>query len=312
MFLVCGEALFDMFVDPTDDGSAEVSLRGMAGGSPYNVAVGLARLKQAVTLATDLSSDLLGRRLEAALRNEGVDLSFVHRAERPTPLALIDVGRGGLPGYAFHGLAERRLYPNGPVLDDDRLVGIHVGSIALVSDETCQHLLPLVSRAGRHLISFDPNVRLAFEPDVALWAARVDEFRRHANLIKVSLEDLAALYGSGCAAEEIVRNWLGGATKVVALTRGEEGCTFFSAQGWQVRVQAPPVIVADTVGAGDTFQAALLCWLNEEGLAGPDGLASIDADQLRGMGEFAAEAAALTCRRRGPNMPRREELPPAR
>jgi len=71
------------------------------------------------------------------------------------------------------------------------------------------------------------------------------------------------------------------------------------------------VAVVDTVGAGDTFQAALLAGLAERGLLSRAALATIEDGALRAVLVFAAQAAAITCSRRGADLPRRAELPAA-
>jgi fructokinase len=94
----------------------------------------------------------------------------------------------------------------------------------------------------------------------------------------------------------------------VVITRGGEG-----AWAWtpRERLQAAPVPVAvvDTVGAGDTFQAALLTALAERGLLTRSGLATLQHDAVAAVLAFAAQAAAITCSRRGADLPRRGELP---
>ena len=307
MILVCGEALFDIFLGPASgDDEGSVMLRGLAGGSAFNVAVGLARLGRSVALATQLSDDLLGKSLAKMLTREGVDLTFVRHTSDPTPLALVETGAGG-PRYTFHGVREMRLDPAQCPSRDDRITGIHVGSMSVISGRSSERLLDLMADAGGRLVSFDPNVRLAVKPDPGLWRSQVDRFRRYANLVKVSLEDVEAVYGAGCDAEQIVSGWVTGETKIVVLTLGAQGSVLFSCSG-RLEIPADPVAVVDTVGAGDTFQAALLCWLGENDIVDAGALGSLSAEKLRSMAAFATSAAALTCSRRGANMPRRAEL----
>ncbi|MCC5071195.1 carbohydrate kinase family protein [Xanthomonas campestris] len=313
MFLICGEALFDVFIDPIENGSAgnsTTALSAVAGGSPYNVAIGLARLGRKAALCTEISPDQLGKRLESALADEGVDLSFIRRAEGATPLALVDVDENGLPHYGFHGLRQMCLHPVAATLQAQRarITGIHVGSFPIVSEKSAEKLLTLVADAGERIVSLDPNIRLAVEPDVALWRTQLDRFRVHAHLIKTSVEDLEAIYGSDVDAEAIARSWLGEKTKLIVLTRGERGGVLFAGNGERIEIEATPTTVVDTVGAGDTYQAALLCWLDEAGYPTPAGLSALSTAQLAEMARFAGLAASITCSRRGPDLPRRAEL----
>lgn len=314
MFLICGEALFDVFIDPIETGqpgTGATAMRAIAGGSPYNVAIGLARLGRKAALCTEISSDRLGRRLERELASEGVDLSFLLQANGATPLALVDVDQNGLPHYGFHGLREMRFHPMAESLAArwSEIKGIHVGSFPIVSPQSSEALLTLLAEADGCIVSLDPNIRLAVEPDTALWRRQVDRFRVHADLVKTSIEDLQAIYGEDVDAEAIARSWIGGKTQLVILTRGERGGVLFAEHAGRIEIEAVPTDVIDTVGAGDTYQSALLCWLDEAGVDRAEDIAALSTDQLREMTQFAAKAAAITCSRRGPQLPRRAELP---
>jgi len=312
MYLICGEALYDVFIDPSASGKAtKLSLSAKAGGSPHNVAIGLARLGCPVALASEISTDTLGRLLEARLRAEGVDCRFLRTTAKATPLAMVDVDAAGVPRYAFHGLDIVLFHPDPAAITPlwKTIRGIHVGSIPIVSRQSSAMLLELIKGAPqRVLTSLDPNVRLAFEPDVERWRTAVEAFREHANLIKVSEEDLAALFGSSVDADRVAARWLSDRCSLVVVTRGSAGASLFSSRGGKVEIPAVKVVVADTVGAGDSFQAAMLAWLKENDATGPDELADLSNDQLKAMGNFAARAAATTCRHRGPEFPYRKAL----
>jgi fructokinase len=159
-------------------------------------------------------------------------------------------------------------------------------------------------------VSFDPNIRLAIEPDAARWRDAVERFRRHAHLIKVSEEDLINLYGPNADLEAIAGSWLGERCSLVAVTRGANGATYYSRSAGTVQVPSVPVVVADTVGAGDSFQAAMLAWLAENRHASPSELASLTTRDVADLGQFAVHAAAATCRQKGPEFPYRKSLHP--
>ncbi len=157
------------------------------------------------------------------------------------------------------------------------------------------------------MIVYDPNVRLNVEPDLAMWSEAVDWMSRRVHMIKISSEDLDLLK-PGVSAVEAAAQWLNAGVSLVVVTDGSRGALACTARD-NVSVQAQPVDVLDTVGAGDTFQAALLCWLSEQGLLSPPAMSTLSAQQLRQALSFAARAAAITCSRRGADMPRRAELP---
>jgi len=308
MFQVCGEALMDVFSQGDTPGG--VSLDARIGGSPLNVAIGLARLGQRVDFLGALSRGFLGERLHRALAAEGVGLAAAVRVDAPTTLGLVGLDASGSASYAFYGqgCADRLLRAEHlPVLDEP-IRALHFGSYSMVVEPVASTHRLLVERECRsRVISYDPNLRLNVEPDLARWTDAVAWMAGRAHLIKVSEEDLDLLH-PGEQHHTVVADWLARGTAMVVVTRGGKGAAAFTARA-SVAVPASPVAVADTVGAGDTFQAAMLTWLAEQGLLSPEGLRSVSAAQLQAMITFAAAAAAITCTRRGADMPRRSELP---
>src|SRR5688572_9238184 len=191
MFLICGEALFDLFMRTSEDG--KVRLDAVPGGSPFNVAVGLARLGQQAEFFSGLSDDLMGRKLTGFMRAERVGLSYVKRKTGPTALSIVELNDEGSPDYAFYGhipayqaLTASDL-PNLP----DAIRFIHLGSIATVLDPAAAALATFVEReCGTRLIAYDPNVRPTIEPDLEVWRRAVARLSAAAHLVKVSAEDL--------------------------------------------------------------------------------------------------------------------------
>ncbi|WP_431081606.1 carbohydrate kinase family protein [Pseudomonas thivervalensis] len=311
MYLVCGEALFDFFSETEADGPAsQVNYKAIAGGSPFNVAVGLRRLGVESALFAGLSTDYLGRRLQQVLLNEGVSARYLLDFDAPTTLAMVAVGANGSPHYSFRGegCADRQLsLAHLPDLAPE-VRGLHVGSFSLVVQPIADTLLALVQReSGRRLISLDPNVRLNPQPDIELWRSRIATLVEYADLIKVSDEDLSLLY-PGIEPQAVIEGWLGHRCQLVFLTRGGQGATVFSRQHGTWALPACPVKIADTVGAGDTFQAALIAWLTEQQLDSAEGLQTLTREQISAMLAFAIRAAALTCGKTGPDLPYRQQL----
>lgn len=311
MYLVCGEALFDFFSQPNSNGKSNtLGFQAIAGGSPFNVAVGLRRLGVESGFFAGLSTDYLGRRLRTVLAEEGVRPDYLLDFDAPTTLAMVAVGAEGAPHYSFRGegCADRQLrLSHLPELDDE-VRGIHVGSFSLVVQPIADTLLALIVReSDRRLITLDPNVRLNPAPDISRWREQISTFAEHAHLIKVSDEDLALLYPE-CSPEDIAQGWLGKRCQLVVLTRGIQGASIFTRQHGSWSVPAQTVVTADTVGAGDTFQAALITFLTERQLDSPAGLASLTRETLDEMLRFAIKAAALTCTKVGPDLPYRHQV----
>ena len=311
MYLVCGEALFDFFSEEDASGQAsKVNYKAIAGGSPFNVAVGLRRLGIEAGLFGGLSTDFLGRRLLQVLKDEGVSEQFLVEFAAPTTLSMVAVGANGSPQYNFRGegCADRLLeVAHLPALGAE-IRGLHVGSFSLVVQPVGDTLLNLVRReSGQRLISLDPNVRLNQQPDIQLWRDRVAELVKHADLIKVSDEDLHLLYPDQ-SPESVLQGWLQHRCQLVFLTRGGDGASVFSRQHGHWSAPAIKVVMADTVGAGDTFQAALIAWLTEQQRDSVEGLQQLTRAQIDAMLGFAIRAAALTCGKTGPDLPYRHQL----
>ena len=308
MFLSCGEALFDLF--PSAETNTGFIFDARIGGSPFNVAVGLSRLGREAALFTGLSTDPLGRRLERTLQEEGVETAYLVSKRNPTTLALVGLEPSGVPRYSFYGrgaadrsVAERDL-PDLP----PSVTAMHFGSYSLVVEPTGSSLLRLARRhRGGKLISLDPNLRLNVEPDVGRWRRQVEAFSEVADIIKVSDEDLEVLFpGSGI--DSAVAHWNARGAQLVVVTRGDDGAVV-SLRGDVFEASGRAVEVVDTVGAGDSFQAGLLCGLDELGKATKPGLSQVSLDECRRVVAFAMAAAAMTCTRRGADMPRRPDLP---
>ncbi|RLU11178.1 carbohydrate kinase [Pseudomonas prosekii] len=311
MYLVCGEALFDFFSEDDASGLAsKVNFKAIAGGSPFNVAVGLRRLGVESALFAGLSTDYLGRRLQQVLQEEGVRADYLVDFAAPTTLAMVAVGANGSPHYSFRGegCADRQLRLEHLPELGPQVRGLHIGSFSLVVQPIADTLLALVGReSGKRLISLDPNVRLNPEPNIDLWRSRIAELVELADLIKVSDEDLSLLYPEQDP-QRVIESWLTHRCQLVFLTRGGEGATVFSRAHGSWSVPACSVTIADTVGAGDTFQAALITWLTEQQLDSVDGVQRLSREQIDAMLKFAVQAAALTCSKTGPDLPYRHQL----
>jgi fructokinase len=314
MIVVCGEALMDVFdAGATATGNA---LDARIGGSPYNVALGLARLAQPVAFCGAVSTGFLGERLMRSLVDEGIDTSCVQRIDAPTSICVIGLDARGVPAYDFYGErgADRQLNAGlalGHVPRNAR--ALHFGSYAMVVEPVSSTQRALIERehergAGSALISYDPNIRPTVEPSLPRWRDTLQWMLPRTHLLKVSEEDLALLY-PGQTHEALATSWLGATPgpRLVVITRGSEGALGFTASA-RAQATAVPVQVVDTVGAGDTFQAAMLTWLAEHERLSIDGVSQLDAPALQGLLDFATRAAAITCSRRGADLPRRSEI----
>ncbi len=307
--VVCGEALVDLLPAACGDEPGYVP---RPGGSPYNVAVALARLEVPTAFLGRISDDVFGERLTGHLSANGVDLRYVRRAPEPTTLAFVHVEEGREPSYSFHreGTADRALAPDDvpdAFSQDVRALHVGLGSVTLEVEPAASTLRRLIEREhGARVVSFDPNVRAHLIRDRDAYVERLDGWLPHVDVAKVSRADLAWLH-PGEDVEAVGRRWLELGPAIVVISLGSEGALGLW-PGGSVRVPGLRVEVADTVGAGDAFTAGLLAALREEDLLGRDRLERISAAGLDLALAYATRVAAITCTRTGADPPSRLEV----
>jgi len=299
-FVVVGEALVDIVVPQQGE---RVSAPG---GSPLNVAVGLSRLEVATLLVTSLGDDEYGDLVARHATDSGVVLSDDSvRTGGRTSTATAHLDEHNAASYDFDLTWEIA-----PQTLPETALGVHVGSLGAALRPGRDAVLDLVRQAESGFVSFDPNIRPAFVTDKAAAWADLLEVATSARLVKCSEEDLEVLRPGEdeqvLAAELLASD----NTELVVVTRGGDGATAWR-DGGRVDVAAPPTDVVDTVGAGDSFMAALLAILAEwDLLDGGDGsLDALDDGRVEMLLHGAVTAAAVTVSRRGANPPTRRELP---
>ncbi|AUG78038.1 fructokinase [Kitasatospora sp. MMS16-BH015] len=305
-FLVIGESVADIVRRP---GEPEVTYPG---GSPANVAYGLARLGRATALLTELGQDPGGRLIAGHLAGGGVEVLAAGGPGQRTSSAVVTLDGAGKPAYQLdvHWTLDAAQLP--PRLGELRPSHVHVGSVAALLAPGGERARALAERlAGGASVSYDPNVRPALLGEPAAAVSAVERWVALAGVVKASDEDVAWLY-PGRSLGEVAGRWLESGVGLVLLTRGAEGAEGHTRGGARAEVPAAPAEVADTVGAGDAFMAATLDALATRGLLGPlarPALAALTEADLTAVLGHAARAAALTVSRPGANPPNRAELP---
>ena len=302
MIVVAGEALFDLVL-----GSSE-ELRAHPGGGPFNTARTLGRLEQPGAYRGRRSRDRLGTRLRRLREQDGVDLGAVVDTDDPTTVALAELDVDGGVRYRFYVRATAA-----PGLTADAALAalpaavevLHVGTLGLALEPVADAMEALVERvAGHALVAVDPNCRPAVIADPDRYRARLRRVLARADLVKLSEED-AAWLDPGREPIEAARALLDGGPTAAVLTRGAAGAAAITAAG-AAEVEAPPVDVVDTIGAGDAFGGGLLAHWRRHRLP-RERLADLDA--LTAATRFACLVAARTCARAGASPPRLAELP---
>ena len=306
MLTVIGEALVDVV-------QRSSGIEAHVGGSPLNVAVGLARLDHPVQFIGRFGRDAYGDSVAAHLRSSSVMVPLPPD-QKPTSVATARIDDDGAATYAFDltwelpGLAGRLpLMLQGATL-------LHTGSIATFLEPGAAEVLAAVEHAHPNsTISFDPNCRPSIITDVEYARRQAERFVALADVVKASDEDLEWLY-PGVDPTDSARRWLslGGdaGPALVVVTRGSRGPWGITRAG-ETQIAAPSVDVVDTVGAGDSFMAGLLSAIVDHGLDGAqnrEALRNMPAETLAAIMDRATRAAAVTVSRAGANPPTRAEL----
>lgn len=306
MLTVIGEALVDVVSREGEEPRAHV------GGSPMNVAVGLARLGHDVQFLGRYGRDEYGRQVADHLTGNGVRLPFDADA-LPTSVAQATLDETGAASYDFQldwslDVSPERI--DELLRDTDAL---HAGSIGAMLEPGATVVGQALERARGHaLISYDPNCRPSIIPDSSDARARAEKIVALSHVIKASDEDLLWLYPHR-SIEDSARAWLKVGARLVVVTRGVMGPWAVSRGTGRdgVEVPAARVTVADTVGAGDSFMAALLSGLADRNILGPtaaSALDELDSAQLTELLRHAAAAAGVTVSRSGADLPTRADL----
>jgi fructokinase len=307
MLLSCGDALIDFLPVKSTDGRD--ALVPVVGGSCLNIAVGVARLGAATGFVGGISTDLFGRMIADHAGASQVDLRYATRSEHQTTLAFVR-SVDGEPHYAFYdeATASRNwTYRRGSIAFDE-IDAIHVGSTTLIDENTATETLAMVEDIhGSATISFDPNCRPNLVKHKARYVERMDAFAANAAIVRMSDVDFEFLYGGGDYAGR-AKSLLAAGASLVVVTRGVQGARAWHREAGAIEVQAPAVKVVDTIGAGDSFQAALLFALRAIGRIEALSLAQANSDELRRALSFAAICAAFTCGRAGADPPRRSDV----
>lgn len=302
MILSAGEALIDML--PRETTLGEPAFSPYAGGAVMNTAIALGRLGAESGFLTGLSSDLMGDVLRQTLEASKVSLDYAVRSDRPTTLAFVKLVKGAASYFFYDENTAGRMMTlaDMPILPAS-VSAYFTGGIWLAV-EPCGTALEamLLREAGLRVTMVDPNVRPGFVRDRAAYTARIDRMIAAADVVKLSDEDAEWLYGSLDPQAILAKG-----PKVVLITEGAKGATGFTARG-SVSVAAPKIVVADTVGAGDTFNAGFLAALDRAGLLSKPAIAALSDEALRDALSLGVRAAAVTCSRAGANPPWADEV----
>ena len=307
MILSCGEALIDML--PRQSTLGEACFAPYAGGAVFNTAIALGRLGAPSAFFSGISTDMLGEILADTLTASKVDTRYCARSAKPTTVAFVKLVDGQAT-YAFYDENTAGL-----LLTQDQLPHLPAavstlffGGISLVNDPAATTYEALqIREAPARVTMIDPNIRLGFiAGKEGPYRARIERMIARADIVKLSDEDLHWLSGGGDVAQ-LARTILAQGPKLVFITEGAAGARAVTATQNRF-VAAQKVTVADTVGAGDTFNAGALCALHEAGALTNARLSALTDAELDSALTLGTRAAAITVSRAGANPPWRSEL----
>lgn len=299
--LVIGEALMDVVV--RRDGTVSEH----PGGSPANVAIGLARLGRKAELLAWIGLDDRGRLIREHLENAGVSLVRGSESAIHTPVATAMLDENGAAHYDFD--LAWAISPNAAPTRKPHVV--HTGSLGAILPPGGGDVLRLIEGfRSTATITYDPNVRPSLMGNPVTAGTQIDRVVALADMVKASDEDLAWIHAND-AIDSQARRWLDMGPAIVVVTRGKHGATAFLKDGRQIDVTSPEVKVVDSVGAGDSFMAGLIDGLWSQGCLGAamrDDLKTVSTDVVTYVLSRCVGIAAITVSRAGANPPTLAEL----
>jgi fructokinase len=304
MILISGEALVDLIPDR----ARETAYDAVLGGSPYNVAIGLARLGAPTAFVSRISKDANGEAFADALAKAGVNLSFVEHAKEPSTIAFVMRGTaqtGARYSFYLDSTSFDGVWPF-PRQWPARARHLHVGSISALEARHGENVVAALTEARKHATtSFDPNIRPLVTPDRVTVLSVVERQLSLADIVKASDEDLHWLYPDRDP-EATIADWAKRGPRFAVVTRGAAGAVAYLGDQ-RLEAHAPKIEVVDTVGAGDSFMSALIAAMDADSALGASGGAPNAASLARWL-KFAATASAITCTRKGSDPPTRAEV----
>ncbi|PLW78681.1 carbohydrate kinase family protein [Cohaesibacter celericrescens] len=306
--LCSGEALIDMI--PVESQTGSLAYQPCSGGAVFNTAIALGRLGVATEFLTGLSSDLFGEQIKASLAESGVATSLCKQSQLPTTLAFVKLDNGHATYHFYDENSAGRMLSIddvGPV--PASIDALFFGGISLAVEPCARTYEAIAVReSNNHVIMMDPNVRPGFIQDASVYRARIMNMLSHCDIVKVSDEDLAwlmpSIEGLGAQVDELRK----AGPSIILVTKGADGATAYLMDNREVSVASEKVEVADTVGAGDTFNAGILTKLAELDMLDKTALKTISEEHIAAAMAFAAKVAAVTVSRKGANPPWRKEL----
>lgn len=307
--ITLGEFLID-FV-PTVSGVGLIdapAFKKAPGGAPANVAVGLTKLGVSSGFMGKVGDDAFGHFLAKTLVDCGVDTSSLcYSATARTALAFVSLSADGEREFMFYRNPSADMLYSSDEVDEDYIGSakvFHFGSISLISEPSRSATLTAVNAAKKNglLISYDPNLRLSLWTDSHAAKQGIMLGWQHAQIIKISEEELEFLTGTINLDNAAAKLWHPD-LRILLVTKGKNGCSYIT-RDFAGEVRGFKVDAVDTTGAGDGFVAGVIKQLLENPRADKD------QKKLGWICRYANAVGALTTTERGaiPALPTQQQV----
>lgn len=260
------------------------------GGASFNFSAHLTRLGHEVFFVSAVGEDDRGRRILQRMQHLGISTAFVRRVpDHATGIVTVTLRAGGQPEFVLHRPAAYD-FPELTTAQMERLLAqppewIYYGTLHQMSPaakELTARLLHASTNARRF---YDVNLRQSsWTPEL------VRELMAQATVVKLNEDEVGEIAHSLGTRHESLEGFCRSYAarfgwQAVCITRGVLGCALFL-NGEYIQAEGYPVKVADAVGAGDAFAAALLHGLGQ-------------GWRPARMADFANRVGALVASRRG-------------
>ena len=314
MIVVIGEALIDLIQDSTQ---AE-KFTAVTGGANANVALSLARREHPHQFLGRISGDLFGKQIRKHLADNNVSLDLAINAEQQSTLAFAALDEHGVATYSFYventadWMWQKNELPDLESINQLDVSTVQFGCLTMAMEpgnKIIEAWLAELFASDAMTLSHDLNIRPALGVQKQSELDRIEKLNRISTIIKASDADIEWLYGDKDL-DDVARDWMGGLSKLVVITRGSEGALIYRGND---KIEIPGVVIdlQDTVGAGDTFMANLLVELDLLAGLGEQPLKRLerlDIEDIERCGKVAVMASAIACEREGAQPPTGKEI----
>ncbi len=310
MLVIGGENLIDLIAKPMD-GQDELLFSAHAGGSPYNLAIALARLGQNTGFLSPFSKDNFADLLIEPMIKAGVKQLIKKRVKAPTSLAIVNIAMGGNANYQFYRQADRAFTFDSLAANLPKKIELfHIGGFCAIEekDQKIWCKIANIALKKQAIISIDANVRPTLVENFQDYKKRLEEFFAISHIIKCSSEDLFMLDRTKTITQHVDHLFNHENCALIIVTMGEKGSLAFTRSA---KARADIYIgekFADSVGAGDSMMAGIIAKINEMNALNKEKLSLLNEKELSNILTYGAVVAGLNCEYYGCHPPTKKKV----